>query len=191
MTLPPGQRYTDSFFIYSALGIPEVDIESYRLRLVGPRTLEFTYDELKAMDRVKVEADFHCVEGWSIRSVVFEGPGLSSLLRKAGLGDAKYVVFVGLDGYSSVAPVEDALDERAVLAIKMNGRPLTLEQGFPVRPVIPHLYGWKSAKWLKEVRLTESYLDGYWEARGYHERGNVWKGERFKTFSRKEKAGGP
>ena len=153
--------------------------------------MEFTYDELEAMEWIRVEADFHCVEGWSVGPVVFEGPSLPSLLRRAGLGSARYVIFVGLDGYTSVVPLEDALDERAVLAMRMNGEPLTLEHGFPARPVIPHLYGWKSAKWLREVRLVENYVDGYWEARGYHERGNVWREERLKASSRKGRAGGP
>lgn len=185
MVLPPGQKYIGSFFVYSVLGVPKVDIEKYRLKIVGAKTLELTYEDLKAMNWARLEADFHCVEGWSIKSVVFEGPSLPSLLREAGLNNAKYVKFVGLDGYTSVVPVKDVLDERAILALNMNGRPLPLKHGFPARPVIPHLYGWKSAKWLKEVQLTESYVDGYWEARGYHERGNVWKGERFKSPSSK------
>jgi DMSO/TMAO reductase YedYZ molybdopterin-dependent catalytic subunit len=84
------------------------------------------------------------------------------------------------DGYTAPVPLEDAMVEDSLIALKMNGKPIPLQQGFPARPFIPHLYGWKSAKWLTDVEFLPQYEDGYWEMYGYHERGNVWDQERFK-----------
>ena len=89
-------------------------------------------------------------------------------------------MFHCVDGYTAPAPLEDALVEDAIVAYKINGKYLSVEQGFPARPFIPHLYGWKSAKWLNRIEFIRDYVDGYWEAYGYHERGNVWLEERFK-----------
>jgi DMSO/TMAO reductase YedYZ molybdopterin-dependent catalytic subunit len=77
-------------------------------------------------------------------------------------------------------PLEDAMVEDSLIAFKMNGRRIPEQQGFPARPFIPHLYGWKSAKWLTEIEFLPDYKDGYWEKFGYHERGDIWSEERFK-----------
>ncbi len=183
MVLPPGQKYVESLKAYFALGRPKVDIAVYRLEVSGERDMELSYDELKGLERVELTADLHCVEGWSVKAIKFKGPRISSLPNLAGLGSARYVRFQGLDGYASIVPLEDAMDERAILVLKMDGQPLSMDHGFPARPFIPHLYAWKSAKWLHKIQLLEEYVDGYWEARGYHERGNVWKEERVKRPS--------
>jgi DMSO/TMAO reductase YedYZ molybdopterin-dependent catalytic subunit len=84
------------------------------------------------------------------------------------------------DGYTAPVPLEDAMVENSLISFKMNGKPISIEQGFPARPFIPHLYGWKSAKWLTQIEFISEYRDGYWEAYSYNERGNVWDEERFK-----------
>jgi DMSO/TMAO reductase YedYZ molybdopterin-dependent catalytic subunit len=89
------------------------------------------------------------------------------------------------DGYTTPVPLEDAMTEDSMIAFKMNGEPIPVEQGFPARPFIPQLYAWKSAKWLAKIEFMENYEDGYWEARGYHERGNVSNEERFKEHKRR------
>jgi DMSO/TMAO reductase YedYZ molybdopterin-dependent catalytic subunit len=126
------------------------------------------------------------VTKWSVKNVEWEGVQIRFLADKAGVKPvAKWVMFRCLDGYTAPVPIEDALMENAIIALKMNGEPLKLENGWPARPFIPYLYLWKSAKWLCTIEFIENYVDGYWEARGYHERGNVWLEERFKKTSDK------
>lgn len=181
--LPPGQVWGRRFIIYAALGVPRVDIQSWRLRVEGlvERPLELTYGQLLARELKRYVASFHCVTKWSIRDVAWEGVSIRQLAQEAKVSPrATWVMFHCLDGYSAPVPIEDALGEEAIIALRINGRPLAPEQGFPARPFIPSLYGWKSAKWLTRIEFMEEYRDGYWEAYGYHERGNVWLEERFK-----------
>ncbi len=194
--LPPGQVWGKSWVIYSALGTPRIDLESWRLRVSGlvEKEAEYSYSQLLEMADVMYVKPFHCVTRWSIKDVRWRGVSLRRLLELSGVRDgAEWVMFVCADGYTAPVPVEDALHEDAIVALEMDGRPLPVEQGFPARPFIPHLYGWKSAKWLTEIELLPAYVDGYWEMYGYHERGNVFAEERFKgpTFQhRRRKAVG-
>jgi len=122
-----------------------------------------------------------CVTSWSIERPLWEGVPIRYLADAAEVKpEAKWVMFHCYDGYTAPIPVEDALMEDSIVALKMNDRPLTAEQGFPARPFMPHLYGWKSAKWLAKIEFIPEYVDGYWEGYGYHERGDVDEEERFK-----------
>ncbi len=186
--LPPNQHVVKNFIIYAEFGIPKVEIENYRLNVTGlvKNELSFTYDQLmKEMPHIKVKTDFHCVTGWSVLDVEWEGIPFSYLMEKAGVKDnAKWVNFYSLDGYTTIIPLEDLnTDPQSMVALLMGGKPLPDKNGFPARPIIPHLYGWKSAKWLTEIQFIDKYIDGYWEERGYHERGNVLEEERFKGMS--------
>ena len=186
--LPPGQVWVQNWIIYAALGIPEVDLERWRLRLTGlvKRVVELSFDELQRLPAKRYVKPFFCVTKWSIRDVEWEGVEIRRLAEMAGvLPEARWVMFKCVDGYTTPVPLEDALHEDAIVVYKMNGEYLSKEQGFPARPFIPHLYGWKSAKWLNEIEFLPDYVDGYWEERGYHERGNVWAEERFKERSGK------
>lgn len=183
ITLPPGQRYIKRFIIYAEFGIPEFDLNNYRLKISGEveKPLELKYDDILKMPRKKIIADFHCVTGWSVNQVNWEGIPFKYILEIVKpKSNVNWAMFYCLDGYTSIVPYQDLMADDAILALKINGEPLSIEQGFPIRPFIPHLYGWKSAKWLKEIKFLEDYVDGYWEERGYHERGNVWEEERFK-----------
>ncbi len=127
-----------------------------------------------------------CVTKWTIEHVDWEGVPISELAMRAGASpEAKWVMFHCVDGYTAPVPVEDALNENAIVAFKINGRPLSRDQGFPARPFMPELYGWKSAKWLNRIEFMRDYKDGYWEMYGYHERGNIWDEERFKGHTGK------
>ncbi len=183
---PRGQRYIDDFIIYKILGSPAVDANSWRLRIEGLVTNPVTLSlgDVESLPRVVVVKDFHCVTGWSIASVRWEGVKLKLLADMVGVREgARWVYMEGLDGYSSVVPLEDFLSDEALLVLAINGRPLTHEQGFPARIFIPHLYGWKGVKWVHRIEFRESYVDGFWEALGYHQRGNVFLEERFKVGS--------
>ncbi|MDT7887378.1 MAG: sulfite oxidase-like oxidoreductase [Desulfurococcales archaeon] len=184
--VPPGQRYIPRFIIYAEFGIPKIDIDRYRLKIDGlvDRKLEFSYEELQRLADVEYVSDFHCVTGWSVADVKWRGVSLSKIMDMAGVkNDAKWLYTVSLDGYTAILPIEDAKDPRAIVAIEINGKPLSKEQGYPARIFIPHLYGWKGAKWVEKLIFIDHYVDGYWEERGYHERGNVWIEERFKGYS--------
>ncbi|MGA1974556.1 MAG: sulfite oxidase-like oxidoreductase [Conexivisphaerales archaeon] len=187
---PPNQKYIKQFIFYGALGVPEVDISSYRLRVKGlvERPLELTYDQLKARPQVTVAKPSHCVTGWSVADTVWRGPSLPALLKEAGMKpEAHFIMFRSLDGYGTPIPLEDGMVEDAIVAIMLNGQPISLEMGFPARPFMPHIYLWKSAKWLTEIEALAEYVDGYWETRGYNERGNIWEEERFKSWGKHER----
>ncbi len=132
-----------------------------------------------AQPQVKVTADIHCVTDWSVKDQVWEGVSARHLLRVARvLPEAKFLVAHGSDGYTTNLPLE-RLGDDAVIAHALNGEPLAREHGGPVRLVVPSLYFWKSAKWLKHIVFLADDAPGYWEARGYHSRGDPWDEERF------------
>jgi DMSO/TMAO reductase YedYZ molybdopterin-dependent catalytic subunit len=187
---PPNQKFIGQFIHYAAMGVPEVDLKTYRLKVTGlvERRQEYSYDELVKLPQLRVEKPFWCVTGWSVAGTVWEGPSLRRLLSSAEAKEgAGWVMFKCMDGYDAPVPFEDAMAEDSLVALKLNGQTLSREMGFPARPFIPHLYGWKSAKWLTEIQVLSDYVDGYWEMRGYHERGNVWEEERFKSWGRHQR----
>jgi DMSO/TMAO reductase YedYZ molybdopterin-dependent catalytic subunit len=186
--LPPGQVSGKKFVIYAALGIPKVDPDKWTLRVDGlvNQPVEYTYKQLTSGPLTRYVRSFHCVTRWSIKDVDWEGVPIRNLVEPAGAKpESRWVMFHCADGYTVPVPVEDALQGDALLAFKINGKPLSAEQGFPARPFMPNLYGWKSAKWVNRVEFIREYLDGYWEMYGYHERANVFDEERFKGHSGK------
>jgi len=185
--MAPGQFYAKRFALYSALGVPKITLESWRLSITGlvEKELNLSFEELQRLPQVELTRDFHCVTQWSIKDVVWEGVRFRELARLATVRpEAKWVMFHCADGYTTPVPIEDAMTEDSLIAFKMNDGPIPVEQGFPARPFIPHLYAWKSAKWLMKIEFMKDYEDGYWEARGYHERGNVADEERLKNRKR-------
>lgn len=183
---PPDQVWGKKFVIYAAFGIPRVDPGKWRLKVDGlvSSPTEYTYGQLTSRAQTSLVKSFHCVTRWSIKDATWEGLPIKSLIEPAGVSpNSRWVMFHCEDGYSAPVPLEDATKEDSILAFKLNGKPLSAEQGFPARPFIPDLYGWKSAKWVNRIELLERYRDGYWETYGYHERGNVWEEERFKGDS--------
>ena len=181
--LPRGQKVIPKPVIYAVKGFPKINLDNWRLEVKGlvEKPLKLSYADLESMATSRVESMFHCVTGWSLGKNVWEGVSLRSLAEKAGVkNNAQWVLVRGVDGYTTVVPLEDFIHPQSLLVLRINGKPLSMEQGFPARIFIPHLYGWKHAKWVKEIIFRENYVDGYWETLGYHERGNVWLEERFK-----------
>ncbi len=124
---------------------------------------------------------FHCVTGWSVKLGGIKGLRLKEALRMAGSDiNDRWLGLLSLDGYSTVIPAEEALNNKAYLVTHLGGNPLKLEHGYPIRVVLPGLFGWKSIKWLAEVIALRNYEDCYWETLSYHERGLVSAEERFK-----------
>jgi len=135
--IAPNQHYIKKFIYYAALGIPKIDIEKWRLRITGEveRPIELTYNELLSMINVRYVRDFHCVTGWSVKDVEWEGVKIRDLAKMAGVKDtAEWVIFQSADGYDSIVPIEDALSEDAIIALRMNEKPLDIKSGYPARP---------------------------------------------------------
>ena len=179
-TAPEGQKVVRKPVIYSAEGA----FPGHKgILLLG------TYDEygFKPIGEVPVddvggewvERDFHCVTGWSVGGIKWRLTRLEEILSEQGLR-GEWLIAVSSGGYTASIPLGPYLLDDAYIATGLNGGPLPLEHGGPVRLVIPGLYGWKSVKWLAGLFASNLYLDGYWEARGYHWRGLVVLGERFK-----------
>jgi DMSO/TMAO reductase YedYZ molybdopterin-dependent catalytic subunit len=186
--LPPNQVWGKKFVIYAALGVPRVDPRSWHLKIDGlvDHPLEYTYDELVSRPQTHMVKSFHCVTRWSIKDADWEGLLIRDLVAPASVkSSAVWTMFHCIDGYTAPVPAEYTVREDAILAFKVNGKPLSAGQGFPARPLVPDLYGWKSAKWLNRIEFIQDYRDGYWEAFGYHERAEVWNEERFKGHSGK------
>jgi DMSO/TMAO reductase YedYZ molybdopterin-dependent catalytic subunit len=184
--LPPGQYWGKKWIIYAALDIPRIKSEEWSLKMTGlvNKPLNFSYQEFLGLPMKKYKKSFFCVTRWSIREPEWEGVQIRFLAEMAQVKpEVRWVMFHCADGYTAPVPIEDALHEESIIALKLDGEPLKIEQGFPARPFIPHLYGWKSAKWLTEIEFMPDYADGYWEAYGYHERGSVVVEERFKGGS--------
>ena len=158
--------------------MPEFDAKSWRLDIGGlagkPRS--FTYDELLAMPQSQQVSDFHCVTGWTVRNVHWSGVRFSHLLEQvAPLPAAKAIRFQSLEEpYNDSLTLEQVRLKDVMLALHMNGKPLTRPHGAPVRVVIPEMYGYKGVKWLSSMKLVDKQPIGYWEESGYDQ--NAWVG---------------
>ena len=180
--LPPGQYLTTDFPVLSAGPTPEVPRERWKLTLqVGPRPIKsWSWVDFIALPVTSVTRDIHCVTKWSKFDTAWEGVSIDDLLRDAGLETpTKYVLAHSYDGYSTNIPTDDLLGGRAMVAIRYDGRPLEAEHGGPARFLVPHLYFWKSAKWVKGLQFTERDEAGFWELRGYHMYGDPFLEQRY------------
>lgn len=179
--LPPGQRLLRSFRPMG--GTPgDPDPAAWRLRIHGEveKETEITFKDLLSMEQAEQTSDVHCVTGWSVLDARWTGIRVADLARLAGVkASARHVIFESAAGYTTNVPLDEALRPNILLAFRLNGDPLPLENGPPVRAVVPHLYFWKSAKWLKDLRFSAVDEPGYWETRGYHNHGDPWKEERY------------
>ncbi|HUS06706.1 MAG TPA: sulfite oxidase-like oxidoreductase [Bryobacteraceae bacterium] len=178
------QSRTRKWPVLDAGGPPRIDPATWRLRLQGlvHSPVEWNWDELQNLPRVKVFADFHCVTRWSRLGNTWEGVSTRELLSQAGgvLPDAQYVLAYGHDfGWTTNLPLKEFLAEDALVAFLHDGEPISLEHGGPVRLIVPRLYAWKSAKWLAGIDFLAEDRAGFWERNGYHMHGDPWTEERF------------
>jgi DMSO/TMAO reductase YedYZ molybdopterin-dependent catalytic subunit len=182
--IPPGQSRTRKWPVLHYGYVPTVNTAAWRFELFGlvDQPLRFNWAEYQALPRVKVFSDFHCVTRWSRLDNVWEGVSVRELLRRAGVKpSAKYVIAHGYDsGWTTNLPLSDFDVEDALLADRHDGEPLSADHGGPVRLVVPLLYAWKSAKWIKAIELVAEDRPGYWEQGGYHMHGDPWIEERFR-----------
>lgn len=181
--LPPGQRRVEGLPVLDLGDQPVIDRRDWRLSVAGAveSPLTWTWDDLMAQPQATVRVDIHCVTNWSSFGNVFAGVSVDHLLAVVRpRPGAAFVMARGFDGYSTNLPLDALRGRDALLCHSWNGAPLTREHGGPVRLLAPSLYFWKSAKWLRHLTVMDRDQPGFWEARGYHDRGDPWAEERYR-----------
>lgn len=182
--LPPGQYFTDRFPVLHAGTVPIYrDLESWRIRFFGlvEEEVELSFDELLAMGLEERVTDIHCVTKWSKFDTRWRGVPFARVVERVRpLPTVTHVIAHAEYGFTTNVPFEDArTDPNCMLAVEYDGAPLEPDHGYPVRFLLPHLYFWKSAKWLRGIEFCDSDAPGYWERNGYHNYGDPWREQRF------------
>ncbi|WP_448042269.1 sulfite oxidase-like oxidoreductase [Bradyrhizobium liaoningense] len=180
--LPPGQHLTKDWPVLDLGVVPPVSRERWRLDVYGAieTPVFWTFDEFIAQKQTQFTSDIHCVTTWSRYDNEWEGLATRELLAACQpREDTRFVVLHSYDGYTTNLALEDFAAEDALLAHSWSGKPLSEEHGGPVRLVVPHLYFWKSAKWLQAIEFLTEDAPGFWEVRGYHNRGDPWAEQRY------------
>jgi DMSO/TMAO reductase YedYZ molybdopterin-dependent catalytic subunit len=180
--LPPGQSLTEGFPVLSAGPTPHIRPETWSFFLKdGIRPLmKWTWDEFNALPKTKVVRDIHCVTTWSKFDTGWEGVMIDDILAAAGIEPpTPYTLAHSFDGYTTNVPVADLTRGKAMVALLYEGKPIPPDHGGPARLLVPHLYFWKSAKWISGLQFTKKDEPGFWELRGYHIYGDPFKEQRY------------
>ena len=183
--VPPGQYLTEKWPVLHYGPVPTFNPKTWDLRVFGKvkNELRWTWDEFQALDKqvnTQVTADMHCVTTWSRLDQKWEGVSFAKIVELAQpTDDAKFVIAHSEYGFTSNIPIEYCLRDDCLVALRANGEALTAEHGQPARLVVPRLYAWKSAKWLRGIEFAASDKPGFWERNGYHNTGDPWKEERY------------
>ena len=181
--MPPGQSLTLKWPVLHEGQAPSFDRARWDLAVRGlvENPFRLTWDEFQALPRKRIKADFHCVTTWSKFDNEWEGVSFRVIAEKAKVKpEAGYVMVHGEGGYTTNVPLEDLLREEVLLADWHAPEPLTAEHGAPLRLVVPHLYAWKSAKWLRGFDFLANDRPGYWEQVGYHMYGDPFREQRYR-----------
>jgi DMSO/TMAO reductase YedYZ molybdopterin-dependent catalytic subunit len=179
--LPPGQYIVDPDFpVLSAGPTPHAPLEDWTFLIGGAvdRPVSWTWEELVALPAETPTVDIHCVTKWSKLDTTWKGVSVDRLLESVST-DAKFVSAFSDGGYTANLPLEDVTGGQAWIAYEFGGEPLAAEHGGPARLLVPHLYFWKSAKWVRGLQLLDHDEPGFWEIRGYHNYGDPWKEQRY------------
>jgi DMSO/TMAO reductase YedYZ molybdopterin-dependent catalytic subunit len=180
--LPPGQKLTTGFPVLD-LGVqPDVPLAEWTLTLDGlvERPITLDWAKFNALPQVTDVSDFHCVTTWSKYDCRWGGVAFTTLFEIARPNpEARFVYFTSYDGYSTNVPLEHCLDDDVLVATSFDGAPVSREHGGPARVIIPKLYAWKGAKFVKTITFLAEDRLGFWEVRGYHNVGDPWKEERY------------
>ncbi len=178
--IPPGQYLTSDFPVLSFGPTPHTSRETWDLRLDGAvdPVRRWSWNELLALPAENPTVDIHCVTKWSKLDTMWTGVSIDALLDGVETSGA-YLTAWSDDGYTTNLPLEDVTGGRAWIAYAYDGEPLEPEHGGPARLLVPHLYLWKSAKWVRGLKLTEEDEPGFWEAAGYNNYGDPWQEQRY------------
>jgi DMSO/TMAO reductase YedYZ molybdopterin-dependent catalytic subunit len=181
--LPPGQYDAGSEWpVLHVESTPKVDTDKWRFTVDGlvDRPTTWTWNEIRALPRSRYEGAIHCVTTWSKFDMVFDGVSVDTLLAAAGpSADAAYVLARTHTHYTTNLPLADVTGGKAWVVWDVGGRPLDDVHGGPARLLVPHLYFWKSAKWVTGLKLLSHDEAGFWERNGYHDRGDPWREQRY------------
>ncbi|MGH2784820.1 MAG: sulfite oxidase-like oxidoreductase [Actinomycetota bacterium] len=180
--VPPNQRLTRGWPVLHASPIPKFNPAIWSFRAWGQVESEFeiTWDEFRALPTVNTTSDFHCVTGWSKLDNAWEGVSFKTVAERAKPAPTVTHVLIHAEyGYTANLPIEAVLDDDVLFAWSHDGEPLEPQHGGPLRLVVPKLYAWKSAKWVRGVRFMDRDERGYWEVRGYHNHADPFREERY------------
>lgn len=180
--IPPGQHLVPDFPVLSLGPTPRVATADWTFVLkVGPKPIkQWTWDEFNALPQTAYTRDIHCVTTWSKLDTKWEGVLVDDILADAGLtAPSDYILAHSFDGYWTNVPFADLTGGKAMVALRYDGAPLEADHGGPARLLVPHLYFWKSAKWVNALQFTTRDEAGFWELRGYHMYGDPWREQRY------------
>jgi DMSO/TMAO reductase YedYZ molybdopterin-dependent catalytic subunit len=180
--MPPGQYLAIDFPVLSFGPTPDIDLKDWSFSLkVGPRTVaSWSWEEFNALPQTQMTRDIHCVTKWSKLDTPWEGVTIDDILAAADLTPpTDFLLAYSYDDYTTNVPLADLINGKAMIALKYEGEPIEPEHGGPARLLVPHLYFWKSAKWVTALQFTARDEAGFWELRGYHIYGDPWREQRF------------
>ncbi|MDB9515343.1 sulfite oxidase-like oxidoreductase [Kamptonema animale CS-326] len=181
--VPPGQHLTQGFPVLTYGDTPHISTEEWHLKIWGKaKEVTFRWSDLMAMPQSNFTADFHCVTHWSKLDVQWTGVKVTDFMTYVEVDPtAVHIMEHSYGGYTTNIAIADFLREENFFAHTVFGEPLTLDHGGPMRLVVPHLYAWKSAKWINGLEFLDKEELGFWERNGYHHRGEPWAEERYSS----------
>ena len=183
LRVPPGQRLAKNFPVLTAGKIPKINLSEWRFQVWGlVKKQSFTWQEIMKLPHHHFTADFHCVTRWSKLDVKWKGIKVTDFLDLLEIEPTTTHILQHCYGgytYTTNVTFDDFKKEENFFAFELNGEALSQERGYPLRSIIPHLYAWKSAKWLNGLEFLDHEELGFWEKTGYHRRGNPWQQERY------------
>ena len=180
--MPPGQTLTEKWPVLHYGPVPRFEPKTWEFRVLGnvEKPVRIGWEEFQRLPREKFTADMHCVTTWSKLDQMWEGVPFKAIVDLAKpKPDTGFVIAHSENGFTTNVPLEDCLKPNVLLATHANGALLTPDHGYPLRLVVPHLYAWKSAKWLRGLEFSVVDKPGFWERNGYHNRGDPWTEERY------------
>ena len=180
--LPPGQYLTEKWPVLHYGGVPKVNLATWDFSIGGlvGNPVRLTYEDFRKLPRKTVKADVHCVTRWSMLDSTWEGVPVADIMKLVELKtEATHVMVAAEHGFTANLSLDDFLRDENMLVDTRNGEPISPEHGWPLRLFVPHLYFWKSAKWVRGLEFMHGDKPGFWEQYGYHMRGEPWAEERY------------
>jgi DMSO/TMAO reductase YedYZ molybdopterin-dependent catalytic subunit len=180
--LPPGQYLTEKWPVLHYGNVPKVDLATWDLAIEGlvAQPVRLSHTEFLKLPRRVVKADVHCVTRWSMLDSTWEGVPVAEVMKLVQLKpEASHVMVRAEQGFTANLSLEDFVRDENMLVDTRNGEPISPEHGWPLRLFVPHLYFWKSAKWVRGLEFMHGDKPGFWEQYGYHMRGDPWAEERY------------
>jgi DMSO/TMAO reductase YedYZ molybdopterin-dependent catalytic subunit len=182
--LPPGQSATLKWPVLHEGSIPVFNPQTWDFRVTGlvENPVMLSWEEFNRLPQIEITTDIHCVTRWSRFDNRWQGVPFTEVMKLAmPRPDARFVMVLAEQGFTANVPLEDLMRPTTLFAFKHDGEPLAPEHGYPLRLIVPHLYFWKSVKWVRGLELLPTDAPGYWEQNGYNMYGDPWKEERFDT----------